>query len=366
MFGIVKVNLLRRWGRTALTSLGVAVGVTTVVALLALTGGLSRSAGDLARLGRADFGVFQAGLADLTASSLPGSIVPRVEAMPGVAAASPVQIVSGAVSGDSSILLFGAQPADFMTRRLVLVSGRQPRGAELFVGVGVACCLHIALGRTMRVAGYLFRVAGVYRSGISLEDGGVVLPLATTQALTRRPGEVSMVAVAISPGYREADLERAIERAVPGTLALGDPGEVARVDTNSRIISKAAIAIAVLALLLGAVVVINTMAMAVIERRTEFGVLAALGWSRSRIVRLILGETMAISLAGALIGLGLGVLASGLVVRALAAATFVSPYVSPWVLARGMLVGFALGVIGALFCAWQVLRVPLVRAINRS
>ena len=100
-----------------------------------------------------------------------------------------------------------------------------------------------------------------------------------------------MVAFAISPGYREADLERAIERALPGTLALGDPGEVARVDTKSRIISKAAVTIAMLALLLGAVVVINTMAMAVIERRTEFGVLAALGWSRSRIVRLILGET---------------------------------------------------------------------------
>ena len=75
---------------------------------------------------------------------------------------------------------------------------------------------------------------------------------------------------------------------------------------------------------------------------------------------------MAISLAGAVVGLGLGVLASGLVVRARAAAMFVSPYVSPWVLARGMIVGFAVGVIGALFCAWQVLRVPLVKAINRS
>jgi hypothetical protein len=57
MIRMIKVNLLRRWGRTALTILGVAAGVTTVVALLAVTAGLSRSAGDLARLGRADFGV---------------------------------------------------------------------------------------------------------------------------------------------------------------------------------------------------------------------------------------------------------------------------------------------------------------------
>ena len=63
---------------------------------------------------------------------------------------------------------------------------------------------------------------------------------------------------------------------------------------------------------------------------------------------------MAISLAGAVVGLVLGALASELVVRALAAATFVTPDVSLWVLARGLLVGFALGVIGALFCVWQV------------
>jgi len=363
---MIKVNLLRRWGRTMLTCLGVAVGVTTVVALLAVTGGLSRSAGDLARLGRADFGVFQSGLADLTASSLPGSAVTRVEALPGVASASPVQIVSGTVASDPSILLFGAPSGSFLSKRLVLVSGHEPQDSQLFVGTAAASRLHVSAGGSLVVAGRRFPVAGIYRSGISLEDAGVELPLATTQQLLRRPGEISMVAVSIAPGYSEASLERAVERAIPGTIALGDPGEVSRVDTNSRIISKAAIIIAVLALLLGAVVVINTMAMAVIERRREFGVLAALGWDRVRIIRLILGETMAISLVGAAAGLGLGVLVSSLVVRALAAGTFVSPYVSPWVLARGMLVGCALGMIGALFCVWQVMRVPLLRAINRS
>jgi putative ABC transport system permease protein len=366
VFGMIRVNLLRRWGRTALTSLGVAVGVTTVVALLAVTGGLSRSAGDLAKLGRADFGVFQAGLADLTASSLPDSIVPRIEALPGIAAASPVQIVSGALSADSSILLFGAEPHSFLAKRLVLVSGHEPLGAQLLVGVGAASRLHTAPGQRVLISGRAFPVAGVYRSGISLEDGGVELPLATTQQLSRRPEEVSMVAISIAPGYGEIQLERAIERAIPGTLALGDPSEVARVDTNSRIISKAGVIIAVLALLLGAVVVINTMAMAVIERRREFGVLAAMGWSRLRIARLILGETMAVSLAGAAVGLGLGTLGSRLVVHALSAATFVSPYVSLWVLTRGILIGFALGMIGALFCVWQVMRVPLLRAISRA
>jgi hypothetical protein len=166
------------------------------------------------------FGVFQAGLADPTASSLPDSIVPGIQALPGVAAASPIQIVSGAVSDDSSILLFGAEPDSFLTRRLVLVSGHEPQGAQLFVGVRAASRLHITPGRMLVVAGHALPVAGIYRSGISLEDAGVELPLASTQQLSRRQGELSLVSISIAPGYRDIDVERAVERAIPGTLAL--------------------------------------------------------------------------------------------------------------------------------------------------
>ena len=152
---------------------------------------------------------------------------------------------------------------------------------------------------------------------------------------------------------------------IPGTQALGDPSEVSRVDTNSRLLTKAAVVIAVLSLLLGAVVVINTMAMAMIERRTEFGVLAAVGWTRARIARLILGETAAIGLGGALVGLGVGSLASELLVQALTASTFVSPAITLWVLGRGLLVGFALSVLGALFALSRILRTSTLSALQR-
>ncbi len=364
MATLIWANLLRRPGRTALTALGVAVGVTTVVALLAVTGGLSRSAGDLASLGRADFGVFQAGLSDLTASSLPASVAARIERLPGVAAASAIQIVPNQLSADPSILLFGADLHGVLARRLVLVSGRMSQGRELMVGARAAERLHTSVGRTLRIAGHQLPVVAIYRSGISLEDAGVVLPLMISQQLSGRPAEISLVAVNVAPGYRETDVERSVERAVPGTVALGDPGEVRRVDTNSRVISKAAVIIAVLALLLGAVVVINTMAMAVIERRAQFGLLSVVGWSPARIARLILGEALGVSVVGTLVGLGLGALASELVVRALSAATFVSPQVTLWVLVRGLLIGLALGVLGALVSVWRVMRIPPLQAIS--
>jgi len=365
MIAMMRANLRRRLGRTVLTGLGVAVGVTTTVALLALTGGLSRSAGDLAKLGKADFGIFQGGLADLTASSLPASIVPRVERVPGIAAAAPIQVVAHAIAADSSMLVFGADFNSFLAKRLVFTSGHFAQGAEAMVGASAASRLHLRAGQRLVVEGKSLPIAGIFRSGISLEDGGVVLSLPVSQRLSRRPGEISIVVVLIEPGYRESDVESAVQRAVPGTVALGDPGEVSRVDTNSRLVSKAAIIIAVLALLLGAVVVINTMAMAMIERSAEFGVLAAVGWTRGRIARLILGETVAISLTGAVIGLGLGALASVLLVHALAAATFVSPVITLWVLGRGLLVGIALGILGALVSLWRIMRTETLQALQR-
>lgn len=366
MLALIRTNALRRWGRTVLTVLGVAIGVMTVVALLSLTGGLSRSAGDLATLGRADFGVFQAGLADLTASSLPNSIVSRVREMPGVAQASPVQIVPNAVAGESSILVFGSEPESFLTKRLVVTGGRRARGAEATVGYRAAARLHVGPGETLKIGERRFRVAGVYRSGVSFEDEGVVLPLAITQRAFPRGAEISMVAVSVSPGHRESDVERAIQRRVPGTVAIGDPDEVSRVDTNSRVVSKAAIVIAVLAVLVGAVVVTNTMAMSMMQRQGEFGLLAAVGWRRADIAKLIVGESLAVSLVGTAIGLGLGALAGHLLVNVLAAATFVSPDVTTWVLIRGLLVGVGLGVLGALFSVAQVLRVPPLKALGRS
>ena len=247
----------------------------------------------------------------------------------------------------------------------MIVSGHAAHGSQAMVGVGAVSQLHAKPGQRLTIDGHRLTVAGIFRSGISLEDGGVVLPLDVLQRISRRPGEVSVIAILIRPGYRETDEEHAVERAVPGTLALGDPGEVSRVDTNSRLLSKAAVIIAVLSLLLGAVVVINTMAMAMIERRAEFGLLAAVGWTRARIARLILGETVAISLTGAIVGLGIGALASVALVSALTASTFVTPDITLWVLGRGVLVGVALGVLGALVSLWRILRTPALKALER-
>ena len=76
------------------------------------------------------------------------------------------------------------------------------------------------------------------------------------------------------------------------------------------------------------------MLMAVIERRSEFGLLSAVGFSGPQIAGRVLVESILTTIIGAAIGLLLGVIGAQLLVDALGARTFVSPQVSAWDLGR--------------------------------
>src|ERR1039457_235222 len=79
---LIANNLMRRIGRTLLTALGVGLGVATIIALLAVSDGLTQTAAGFAHLGGSDLGVFQAGVSDPTVSVLQTSQVARLERNP--------------------------------------------------------------------------------------------------------------------------------------------------------------------------------------------------------------------------------------------------------------------------------------------
>ncbi len=80
VLGLIAANVRRRRARTFLTAAGIAVGVAAIVALLALSAGLNRTAGQLVHLGGADLGLFQRDAGDPTSSVLPLSMLKRLRA----------------------------------------------------------------------------------------------------------------------------------------------------------------------------------------------------------------------------------------------------------------------------------------------
>jgi len=365
MVAIITTNLLRRSGRTLFTASGIAVGVATIVALLSFTQGLKETAAGLVHLGGSDLGVFQANVSDPTVSVLPDSTVAGLAGRREVARATPLLLIVEGIGSDPAAIVFGAEPRGFFTRSLVLVQGSAhttPHG--VLVGDRLAAQAHLRSGDVLSIRGHPFAVAGVYHSGILFEDAGAVISLAAAQQLTGRPGEVTDVVVQLAPGARASVASRSIVRAFPGTQVITDPQQALRAGANSTLIAKAILVIVVIALIVGAISVANTMAMSIVERQAEIGLLSTVGWSPLRVASLILGEGVAVSMLGAALGLLVGVIGAGLLVGALGVSAYVSPSVTAWGLGQGLLVGVAIGVLGGIYPAWRVTRMTPLRSLS--
>lgn len=368
MLAIMATNLLRRSARTVFTAVGIALGVATIVALLSFTQGLKQAAAGFVHLGGSDLGIFQASASEPTASLLPSSLAGRMQSLPEVRGATPLLLLVEAIKRAPSAIVFGALPDGFVVQNLVLTSGRRapPAAGQVLVGYRLASELALAPGRDLEIEGRSYAVAGIYHSGILFEDSGAVLSLGQAQRISGHEGEATDIVVQLAPGVGARRAARRIARAFPGTQAITDPQQALRVGANATLIAKAILVIVVIALIVGAISVANTMAMSILERQGELGLLSTVGWSPVRVASLILGEGIAVSVLGAAVGLFLGVIGAGLLVRALGVGGYVSPAVTAWGLGRGLLVGVAIGVLGGIYPAWRVTRMRPLRALAAS
>ena len=340
--------------RTFLTALGTALGIATIVALLAVADGAQQSAGKFLNLGASDLGLFQRDAADPTTSVLPTSLIPRLLATPGIAKATPMILLVEDVKRSPSAIVFGAQAHSFLTNRYVFTAGHMFTGArQAVIGSALATSLHLHVGGTLRVSGRRFHVTGIYHIGVAQQDEGAVIPLTDAQAMAGKPGEATTIAVDLSPAVSTAAMTRELSRRFPGILVIGSPDEAVRAGANAELLSKAALVIAVLALVIGGIGVMNTMLMSVVERSSEFALLSAVGWSAPQIATRVIIEGIATTILGVALGLLLGTVGAHLLVSVLGAQEFVAPDVTAWALGRALLVGVLLGVLGGLYPAWR-------------
>ena len=356
--GLVGKNLLRRPVRTLLTAAGVALGVGLIVALLSISAGANRTAGDLIHVGRSDFGVFQSGVTDATRSLLPVSLEQRIARQPGVAQTARIYLLVTMVNGRDSSLVFGLARDQFAYQRLTLVKGTR-------AGALAGDAFPAQPGSTLSIGTHRYPVTGVFHSGNRFEDQGVVLPLAQVQALARHPGEVTTIAVTVQHGELPQAVASELERRY-GVAAIVEPGQAVKVDTSSRLIIDVGWVISVLALIVGGIGVTNTMAMSVVERVREIGILRAVGWPGRRIAAMIVSEALGIAAVALALGLGVGVLAAHLFTAQTGLSTLVSPDFTAGVFGWGL--AFALGVclLGAVYPTWRALRLSPIEALRRE
>lgn len=249
------------------------------------------------------------------------------------------------------------------------VSGRA--AAALGLAPGDPLELLLPLGRgTVTVAGVLDD-AGTERdlSGLMLMD------IAAAQELLAMDGRISRIDVRLPEGRAGEQALAALQARLPTGLRVETTGSRVRaMEGMTRAFEFNLMAMSLLALVVGLYLIYNTLSFAVVQRRPLLGILRTVGVTRGQVFRAILGEALLLGLAGTLLGLLLGTALAqflvGLVGRTINDIYYTLQIsqlaLSPWGLTKGLLLGLAGSALAALPAAWEAARTPPRRVLNRS
>jgi putative ABC transport system permease protein len=367
-FGLIAHNVRARWVRSLLTALAVAIGVATVATLGVVTHSLRSTAAAVLRTGKADFTVAQGGVADVLNSVIDENQLARLSRYPGVRSVVGALITTTKLNADNPLFIeIGIQPDKLAPFGVRVVDGRAfaPRAPdEVLLGWRAADDLGKHTGDTLAVDGKNYRIVGIFSTGQALGDAGVMLPLVTLQANQRQAGQVTLAFVQVDRGTPLQPLRQTIHRQQPTLTTVRLASEFGRVDRNFQLITAIDHGATYLALVIGAVIVTNTMLLSFFERTREFGLLRAVGWKKRRVMMLVIGEALIISLFGAALGVALAFGVTTVLEHLPQLTGYLHPEYQAATFWRALYVAVGIGFLGALYPALRAALLQPLRALR--
>lgn len=356
-------NLWRRGMRSSLTILGIAVGVAAVVALGAMAQGITQSYGGALGL-QNDLLVAQKDAYDIAFSNLDETIGDRIRSVPDVTNVDPGVFAWQAVGNTPFFLVYGYEPNSVAATHYRIVEGKHlTSDKQIVIGQRAADALEKRIGDTIRLNGVPYRIVGIYETGQAMEESGGLVTLDDGKQIGGKERSVSLFQVGVRRG---ADVNTVIERIqkIDDGITVTKSSEYEAGEQWSSYMNGFAWGVAGIAVLVGGLGMMSAMVMSVMERTREIGTLRAVGWSRRRVVRLVMGEAIGLSLVGGLIGVALGVGMATAVAQIPGVGSFLEGSFSPALFAQGMGTALVLGVVGGAYPAWTAANLQPVEALR--
>jgi putative ABC transport system permease protein len=386
---IAKDNAGRNPRRTAATAAALTIGIGLVTFIMVINTSIRASfdktldqnfAGDFV-IDSGTFGVV----------GLPATVAQQVGELPDVEQVVPLRFSPAFVQGDDTFVtgsndgVFGLLDIDIVRGKPKLDSG------DVVITEGTAKKLHLAVGDSVDVR-FLddkrleqppadptaaanctenppptcATVTGVYEPGPTGGIGDYVVGLDDFDAAVPDVTD-SQVFVQLKPGISVAEARPAIEDIVSPYVT----AQVQSVDeykdaigSQLNIFLLIIVGLLSLAIIIAMLGIFNTIALSVLERTRELGLLRAVGMRRRQVRAAVRWESAIISLFGTFLGLAVGLLGGWGIVRALRDDGFQVFRVPIGPIIGLSVAGIVVGLVAALIPAWQAGRMNVLDAIN--
>jgi len=350
-FGGIVANKLR----SALTILGMTIGVASVIVLVAVGNGSKQEVqagidalgsnvllvstqsgpggpGGFAR-GGGSSGGFTLTTKDVTALENDFD-APHVKSASPVVTASAPTLVAGSTSYSPATFV-GTTPSYVEARDFQIAQGSmftakdvKDHAHDLVIGPTVASNLFSGtspLGQTVRVNGTAFTVVGVTKAkgsnGVLDQDDLVIAPITTVQDALTGYGSLSSITVQATSGgaldAAQAEVTSILttthdvtDASNPGFQVTNQGSVREASDASTSVFTTLLTAVAAISLLVGGIGVMNIMLVSVTERTREIGIRKAIGARRSDILAQFLTEAVLVSVFGGLVGVVVGIVGS--------------------------------------------------------
>lgn len=372
-------NPFRNRTRATLAIIGIAIGIATIVALGMVTGGLQSSTQSTLKAGSAEITVTKIGSGNFGSSGgvLDESLVTDLKNTNGVKDTAGILRVNSNVSTSSGGSGFDSMGGFLVngidSSKLALVGIDSVNGTiftngssnEIIIGKTVAQNLNKTVGSTIDIYGTEFEVTGIFESGNFIYDTGAFTSLSTLQNLTNNTGKVSYIQVKVNDNANASQVSKTIQDERPNDLSATTAVDQAnRINQSLGMIDTASWAISLLAIVIGGVGVINTMIMSVFERTREIGVLKAVGWKDRRILGMILGESIILTLVAAVVGIILGIVAVEIIFKLFITSQSFEAVLTMDTLLKAFGVALLVGIVGGLYPAYRASRLAPTEALR--
>lgn len=255
---------------------------------------------------------------------------------------------SGGASGQGGVQIFtqggGAMPQARTTvtgttdpnsvstngSKLTVQSGKTIDGSSsdlvALVGSSLASKNNLKAGNTFTAYGKTITVSGIYKTGNTFQDSGIIMPLKTLQTLTSQPGAVATVTATVDSSDNVSSVVSHLQSSLGSAADITSEAQRAEDTVNSlKGISTLATAGVIGAAAAGAIIILLAMIMIVRERRREIGVIKAIGGTNGKVITQFVVEALTITVIGGIIGFGFGVLVSGPMTKSLVASNSSNP-----------------------------------------